>query len=239
MDEITQQWIIEDLAGKIPQGVHQRGLFAAALTKICRDSMKLARQIPCWIGPKMTPVAQLTDTDIAFILKAIAEITKREIARQVRAAGSVDGETVTLENLSLENIIKIAHEAHKGMVKRAGELNLVLAGLRRNRMLSWRPDLSKGKLVRSDEQQWAKDLPEGSHRQKESWADKRYEWIEENGAPVKPDWSRINGAQDAADLAEADYCSKLPQHCQDYNIAIGGKMISIPDPQLLPQDIFG
>ena len=228
MDEIIQTWVIQDSADRIPQGIHQRDLFAAALTKTCRDAMKLAQQIPAWVAPKMTPVLQLTDTDIAFILKQCAEIRKREIARELRAAAKAEGEMAVLDDLSLENILKIAGRAHKGVQEKVADTKLVLAGLRRNRMLSWRPDLKTGKLIRSDEQSWAKELPEGSHRQREEWSVDRYKWLDADGKPEYPDWTVVDNAKDVADLAETDYCSKEQQHQQDYTVQIGGKKITIP-----------
>ena len=44
---------------------------------------KINAQIPCWIGAKMTPVLQLTDTDFAFLAKNAAEWKKREIAKKI------------------------------------------------------------------------------------------------------------------------------------------------------------
>ena len=60
----------------------------------------------------------------------------------------------------------------------------ILAAGVRNGQLSWRPDLKQKCLVRSDEQQWCKDLRNkagepvklGSHRIKSSWIEHRYQW---------------------------------------------------------------
>ena len=64
MDEVTQVWHIEDLMKEFPQAVHQRDLFSAALTDKSKIAMKLAHHLPHWIAGGMTPVLQLTDTDI-------------------------------------------------------------------------------------------------------------------------------------------------------------------------------
>ena len=66
-------------------------------------------------------------------------------------------------------MLKLIYEAHIHTVQLNAKDTLVLAGLRRNGMLSWRPSVSQMKLVRSDSQQWAKGLPEGSHRYPAEW----------------------------------------------------------------------
>jgi len=228
VDEIIQAWMIKDSASRVPQAIHQRDLFAAALTQTSRNGMKLAQQLESFIAPKMTPVLQLTDTDIAFIMKRVADQTKGQIARELRARAVVDQEKAVLDNLSLENIIRIAREAHEGVEKRNAELNLILAGSRRNGMLSYRPDFAQNKLVRSDSQDWAKSLPEGSHRMKESWLDDRYTWNDADGKPVGADWSKIDNATTVADLAEADYSSKLDKFTSTHSVRIGGNMIEVP-----------
>ena len=62
----------------------------------------------------------------------------------------------------------------------------------------------QGKLIRSDEQEWAKSLPEGSHRMPASWLKNRYEWMVD-GAPQKSEWKKcgagVKGPEDTMDLA--------------------------------------
>ena len=76
----------------------------------------------------MTPVLQLTDTDIAYILKRASDETKAEICRELRAVAKENEERAFLDNLSLENIMKIAAAGHEALVQKNARLNLVLAG---------------------------------------------------------------------------------------------------------------
>ena len=77
LDEITNAWLIEDLGERCSQCIHQRDLFGVMLTQSSRKKMRLYSHVPSWIGAKMTPVLQITDTDFAFIMKAAAERRKR------------------------------------------------------------------------------------------------------------------------------------------------------------------
>ena len=71
----------------------------------------------------------------------------------------------------------------------------ILAAGVRNGQLSYRPDFEKKCLVRTDEQQWCKDLRDnkgepvklGSQRIKASWIEKRYEWLDKDGRPQPPE----------------------------------------------------
>lgn len=41
--------------------------------------------VPCWVAPGMTPVVQLTDTDVAFPLKRKIDKFKKEIVSQFKS----------------------------------------------------------------------------------------------------------------------------------------------------------
>ena len=100
--------------------------------------------------------------------------------------------------------------AHDDMVQVNFETGFLLQAMRRNFLLSWRPSLSQGTLVRSDSQAWAQKLPEGSHRIAPGWAKGRYTWVKElTGGKVEalpPKWSDQEVAAEVADLEEISYC---------------------------------
>ena len=114
--------------------------------------MQLAQHIPTWIASKMTPVLQLTDTDLAFPCKRAAQVAKEELARQMRAAALKAGRPASFA-CGTEEIMKKAQAAHRSMVIKTEKENVVLAGLRRNGMLNWRSNLSSGKINRTES--WA------------------------------------------------------------------------------------
>ena len=71
-------------------------------------------------------------------------------------------------------ILKVVAESFNAMKLKTAETRAVLAGLRRDGMLAYRPDIIAGKLAPSDLQQLAKELPEESHISKKSWRRDRY-----------------------------------------------------------------
>ena len=73
-------------------------------------------------------------------------------------------------------------------------------------MLSFRPDLLAGTLVRSDSQEWCKDMPEGSHRLKSSWLQPRYAWLKD-GRPKVPMFSEMKQAKTLKDMEEWEFCA--------------------------------
>ena len=114
--------------------MHQRDLFAAALGDTCKKAMQLTQVIPSWIASKMTPVLQLTDTDIAFPLKAAAVRAKGVLSRQMRQIAEAHKERVSFHCGPREMFV-IAAECHEATVKLNAQNELVLGGLRRNAML--------------------------------------------------------------------------------------------------------
>jgi hypothetical protein len=112
MDEITTAWAIRDLGQRCPGAVHQRDLFASALGDTAKKAMQLTQVIPTWIASKMTPVLQLTDTDIAFPLKAAANRAKASLSRTMRAAAEASKQRASF-HCGPREMVKIAAEAHQ------------------------------------------------------------------------------------------------------------------------------
>ena len=93
-------------------------------------------------------------------------------------------------------------------------------------MLAFRPDLKKGKLVRSDDQEWTQKgkerphgRPQGSHRIKPSWIQDRHEWLDEKGVPVVPNYYLLSEARRLAEHEEIEYCTAK----ESDKLQVGGK----------------
>ena len=195
MDEVLNVWQIQDMMGRVPQGVWQRDLLAAAMTPTSKIAMKIGQFVPAWIGGGLTPVCQLTDTDIAFVLKAFARKAKEELLSDKKLAAKQQKQLMSLSCTPFE-IMTIASKAHQAVEVRNAETKLVLAGLRRNGQLGYRPNLATGKLekVEMTEGSWCETLKEGSHRYPASWLEDRYDWLDISGRPVPVSWKRAHPA---------------------------------------------
>ena len=176
----------------------------------------------------MTPVLQLTDTDIAFPRKAAAVRAKGVLSRQMRQIAEAHKERASFHCGPRESIV-IAAECHEATVKLNAQNELVLGCLRRNAMLVWRPDAKTGKLYDCSHEAWCKDLPIGSHRMKSSWLDNRKLWLKADGRPQRADWSKSDHAETEADLAEASYVDAEFRKLVAGEIKIGGKVVSVPE----------
>ena len=108
--------------------------------------------------------------------------------------------------MGVRAMMQITVKAQEALEQANADKNWVLAGMRRNFMLSYRPDLDKQQLVKSSEQAWAAEFPEGTSRLKSSWYEDRYQHLTETGAARPPEWKLVDGASDIADLIEWDYC---------------------------------
>ena len=78
----------------------------------------------------------------------------------------------------------------------------VVAGLRRNGFSHYRCNYNTGKLEKSENQSWCKDiltgevlLPEGSRRQEPSWLNDRDLCLDSDGKPMGADWTTCTKAQ--------------------------------------------
>jgi hypothetical protein len=203
-DSIIMSWMIERSSEEVPQAIHQRDLFAAALSEDAVKACFLSHQSQIWIAGKMTSVLQLTDTDMSYPLKAAAQRAKDRLKKEMRHAAMVSNEKPCFRCGPYE-ILLIAYEAHEHMRKTNLAEQTVLKGLRRNGMLSWRPNLSLGKLVKCSEQEWCKEMPEGSHRYPSEWLENRNAWLNEAGEPSEPVWSKSSVVKSVEDMTDASY----------------------------------
>ena len=155
IDEVIVGWCMEDLLNRFPQVVLQRDLVSGALSNTAKFSAKIAHVVCCWIGPQMTPVVQVTDTDVAFVLKGFMRRSKDNLVRQMKDRASAAGAHVSFRCDAFE-IMTICSESHRDFAKTDQDTKLALRALRRNGQFAWRPDILRGKLVKVDEQPWAK-----------------------------------------------------------------------------------
>jgi len=72
VDTIIMKWIIEAQTDDVVMSLHQRDMFAAAMSEDVKRACYMAHECQVFVGPKMTAVLQLADTDQAFPLKAAA-----------------------------------------------------------------------------------------------------------------------------------------------------------------------
>ena len=94
VDSIVMAWVTERASERIPIALHQRDLFAGALSETAKRASFLSHQAQTWIGGKMTAVLQLTDTDMAFPMKAGVREEKSKMKAEMRALAIARGEVV-------------------------------------------------------------------------------------------------------------------------------------------------
>ena len=120
--------------------------------------MRLYSHVPSWIGAKMTPVLQITDTDFAFIMKAAADRRKKDMAKDMRDRARLRGEIPDYK-MGHEEIMEIVVAAHNRMVEDNAKNDTVVKAARRNGHLVWRPDWDENEMVDCDLDERFKDAP--------------------------------------------------------------------------------
>jgi hypothetical protein len=205
VDSVIFVWMVEELSQLYPQALWQRDCFSAAFSEEAQQSLFLAHHLQTVIGPKMTASLQLTDTDFSKTFKAESRHISERLQTEERRKARAEGRRPNLK-MGPKEILQITQGAQKAMFKKNLENQWVLAGARRNYLLSYRPSLKENKLVMA--QQWSQlqEFPEGTSRLRVSWYENRYKWFDLEGKPIEPDWSLIDKAASVADLVEYDYC---------------------------------
>jgi len=241
VDEVIVGWCMEDLMTRFPQFVLQRDLVAGALSNSAKLAAKIAHAICSWIGPQMTPVAQLTDTDVAFILKSFMKRSKDRLIQQMKKRAQQSMDEVSFRCDAFE-IATICAESHQALVQRNADTKLILKALRRNGQFAWRPDLAAGKLVKVDDQPWAAGMKMGSHRYPQTWLNSRYDWLDKDLVPIQPDWRRTLKHQQSLEdqpvevaaeiamkhFAKDQYSWDEDRFTHDYVVTVSGVEIKVP-----------
>ena len=194
------------MAAKYPCMLWQRDLSGGGGFSLqAKQSMKIACQVPSWIAGKMTAVLQITDTDMAVLVKSYAEEVKREVRVQMEAVAAQAKKEVSLKCGAFE-IMQIIAGALKKLKETTLKKNVVLAAARRNGILAYRPDMKAGQLVDCSDQPWCKDLPKcgDSHRLQTGWVEDRMKWRDAEGKPLEPNWADSTLAKTMEDMQDSD-----------------------------------
>ena len=201
VDNVVFSWMSKNQAKTCVGSVEQRDLFASPLSENGKAVSFLSHQIQTFIAGKMSAALQLTDTHFGFMIKACTRRVKEDIKREMRAEAEAKGQKHPIGfKCGPYEILRISYEAHVHMEQKNEAENTVLAGMRQNFMLSYRPNLRTGKMERCDTQEWCQQaeeeektsgrMSEGSHRIQSSWAENRYNWLDEHGRPNPPEWQK-------------------------------------------------
>ena len=189
----------------------------------------------------MTPVVQVTDTDVAFVLKSFMKRSKDRLIAQMKLRAQQTGYEMSFRCDAFE-MATICAESHQDLVQRNADTKMVLKALRRNCQFAWRADLAAGKLVKVDDQAWAASMKMGSHRYPQTWLDSRFDWLDKDLVPIQPDWRRTlkdlkglekHSVEDAANVvmehfAKDQYSWDEDRFTHDYVLKVCGLEISVP-----------
>ena len=160
VDTIIYTWQEEAYSSRLPGGVRQKDLFAGGLTPNAKLATALANELEAYIAGHMTARLQLVDTDFAMQFKAHARSCKQDLAIELQLLAAATQREPDFSCGALE-ICRIAKHSHDQMKRKILEENSALPALRRNGHLAYRPDFSKGCLVRVDDLEWGKAYPLG------------------------------------------------------------------------------
>ena len=201
-DEIIVGWSLEDLGKRFSGVVLQRDLVSGALSSRAKLAAYLQQIIPCWVGPGMTPVVQVTDTDVAFPLKKIIERRKWDITKEFKELAIKEGRETSFK-MGPPELMKVLYGSVMEFKEWADAQHLVLRALRRNGQLAYIPKNGKLEVITEELCPWMVKLKVGDiggHRYPDSWVEDRYLWTTD-GVPWKPDWSECLTKADKADQA--------------------------------------
>ena len=151
--------------------------------------MSAIQQLAAWIWGKMTPVLQLSDVSATYPFKRFLAQHQVNLRREVRAKHSQEGTQVSYK-CGFYEMLRLVSQA-------LDDLDEYMNCTTRERtirdsvgtgLLAYRPNLATGKLERTIDQPWARELKLkiGNHRMDEAWISSRYSFLDSTGKPIGP-----------------------------------------------------
>ena len=183
-DGALTKWKVEKQGQRFKSSIAVRDLFGGGLAETTKHTQMVVGQLPSNIAGKMGCALQITDTDVAMRLKNRSSKALADLRVELIKLASAEGTRAIFRCGTYEVLRCLAEAVDKLRTTMREEDTLRKAG-RRNGWLAMRPDMSTGKFKRCCDEEWAQDMPLGSHRMKRSWLDERFSWLDENGMPTK------------------------------------------------------
>ena len=227
VDRIIFKYQLKKHQARYKASLALRDLYSGCLAEESKLCCALANQLCSYIRGKMTAAQQVTDTDVAFELKAYARVSQQKLRRELRQKAEEEG-VKPIYKCGTYEILRVSYEALMMLKEKQHGQKTLLAAARRNGWLSYRPNLRTQQFERADSQEWAKNLPEGSHRLRSSWFSERYTWLEDGKPKLLLDDSKLEQQVDPVAFGgEGAHLSLSAWTTED------GKAKAAPEPELV------
>ena len=183
-DSVITCWKLEKQAQAASSSIGLRDMFAGALSDSALNCAAALGQLPVFIRGKMTAAVQVTDTDVAFRLKAKVRRRQKELRKELQRLAEAEGTRATFKCGTYEVLRTLAAALEDVMSDFKKDETLKKACVR-NAWTVLRPKLSEGAFVKASEEKWFQDgkLKVGQHRLRSSWVEKRFNNLDDQGMP--------------------------------------------------------
>ena len=183
-DGIITSWKIMRQAKAAPCSVSLRDLFAGGLSDSARGTAMSFQQLCTFIRGKMTAAVQVTDTDVAFRIKAAVRRRQAELRKELWKLAQAE-DTRAVFKCGVYEVLRTLAEAIEEQKEAFRRDETLKKACYRNGWTVLRPRVSQGRFVRASEEAWAKELTLGTRRLRDSWTAKRFDHVSEEGIPGK------------------------------------------------------
>ena len=182
-DGVICAWKVEQQAKSAPCSLRLVDSFGGGLSQEVREVSALWNQIMIEIEAKMTAALQVTDTDEAFRLKSIQRRKEKVLRKELMRLAEFE-DTRPIFKCGVYEVLKLLVGSIETLFAQFAEEETLKKAMVRNLWTVLRPNITEGKFERVSKQPWAKDLKFGTHRLRQSWVEKRFDNLDEQGFPM-------------------------------------------------------
>ena len=167
-----------------------------------RATAALYNQLISEIEAIMRAALQVTDTDEAMRLKATQRRHEKDLRKELMKVAELE-ETRPVFKCGVYEVLKLLSNSLMELFTAFEKEETLKKAMVRNLWTVLRPNITEQKFEKVTQQPWAEHLQMGTHRLKQSWIDKRFEHLDEQGFPKAWREDKIHESQ-----LDASYCEE-------------------------------
>ena len=152
------------------------------MSKEVRETAALLNQLISEIEAKMIAAVQVTDTDEAFRLKSMQKRKEKALRKELMKLAQHEG-TRPVFKCGVYEVLNLLAGSIEDLFRAFEDEETMKKAMVRNMWIVLRPMVSQGKFEKVSKQAWAEGLKYGTHRLKQSWVEKRFDNLDEQGFP--------------------------------------------------------
>ena len=204
INDISYSRVLQHYKTKYPQALEIRDCMGVCHSPSAKVQKYIYQIIGGIVPPLMTDIMQIGDTDLHKSMKDSATQVKEQLQYEANITASAKTKGPALVQKNARNIMRVARAMRDRLYELVNTDDAVIKGLYKTGYFAYRPGPDGLYNPKDKGEEWCQKYEMGRDQVEKDWYTDRYKWLDENGVPQKPDWTKMNKQQDGEPLYNND-----------------------------------